>query len=67
MKETMKEETIIVQQKIKITYNNDKARTLAIAKLLHDTDWMVVSDGAIENKSEKYTLSKTKDISIPFQ
>lgn len=63
----MNEEIIVIQQKIKITYNNNEARHLALARLLKDTNWFYISEGEIQDKANQYTLSKTTDISIPFQ
>lgn len=62
----MIEETIIIQQKITIKYNNLDARAEAIGKLLHDTNWSYASEGFILDRPEKWSLSKS-EISIPFQ
>jgi hypothetical protein len=62
----MQEEIIIIQQKITITYNNEKARQLALGRLLHDTNWVFASQGTLTEENEQFTLQKG-EISIPFQ
>lgn len=63
----MQQETVTIQQEIKIEYNTGKARKAAIARLLKDTNWIVVSEGAILNLPEKYVLAKTENIKLVNQ
>lgn len=57
-------EKITIQQEIEIEYEEASSREAAIARLLEDTNWIVVFYGYIENLPIKYKLIKTNNISI---
>lgn len=60
----MTEESVVIQQRIEISYNSPEAREAALKALGTDTNWIYASVGTICNESTQYTLSKTNEIKI---
>lgn len=60
----MKKETIVISQKINITYNNEVSRKLCIEAILKDTNWIAFTEGTIRKEKNQYQAFKTKDISL---
>jgi len=59
--------TVIVIQKVEISYNSEEAKRLCIERVQKDTNWIAFSEGAILQNVNQFGAAKRKVLSVTLE